>query len=60
MKYLAERNTVTAKLDKNRRKKSTGILFSGVLEIEEEVRHVCGPGVGSEFDVLNDRRTNDI
>jgi hypothetical protein len=44
LKYLAERDTLTAELDKNRSEKSTGILFSGVLEIEEvcHVRPTCG------------------
>jgi hypothetical protein len=60
MEYLAERKTLTAQLDKNRGEKSMDILFSGVLEIKEEVRHMCGPGVGDEFDVLNDRRASDI
>jgi hypothetical protein len=59
MKYLAERNRLTAELYEDGGKETTDILFSDVLKIKEEVRHVCRPGAGDALDILNDRRTND-
>jgi hypothetical protein len=32
---------LVAKLDKDRRKESTGVLFSDVFEVEKEVSDVC-------------------
>ena len=40
MEYLAERNRLTAELYEDGGEETTDILFSGVLEIKEEVRHV--------------------
>lgn len=59
MKYLAERNRLTAELYEDGGEKTTDILFSYVLKIKEEVRHVCRPGAGDAFDILNDSRTSD-
>jgi hypothetical protein len=48
---------LAAELDEDRRDKSSGILFGKVLEIEEEIGHVCRPSFGDAFDILDDRRT---
>jgi hypothetical protein len=40
-KGIAQRNRLATELDNDGRKKSTGILFSGILETEEEICHVC-------------------
>jgi len=36
-----------------------GVLFSGVLGVEKEVRHACRTGCGNAFDILDDRRAGD-
>lgn len=59
MKYLAKRNRLTAELDEDGGEETTDILFSDVLKIKEEVRHVSRPGAGDVFDILNDSRTSD-
>jgi hypothetical protein len=47
---------LTAELYEDGGEETTDILFSGVLEIKEEVRHVCRHCAGDAFDILNDRR----
>ena len=37
---VAERRRLITELDEDGRKKSIGVLFSGVLEVEKEVCHV--------------------
>jgi len=40
MKYLAERNRLATELYEDGGEKTTGILFSCVLEVEEVVRQI--------------------
>jgi hypothetical protein len=40
-KGVAQGYGLATELDDDGRKESTGILFSGILEIEEEICHVC-------------------
>ncbi len=49
---------MATELDENRGEEGTGVLFSGVLEIEEEIGYVCGPDFGNAFDILDDRRAS--
>lgn len=48
-----------AELDENGSEKSTGVLLSGVLEVEKEVSHMCRPSGGDAFDILNDCGASD-
>lgn len=58
MEDVAKGNRLATELDENGREEGTDVLFSGVLEVEEEVCHVCWPSYGNAFDILDDRRAN--
>jgi hypothetical protein len=38
---MSQKGSLVAKLDKDGRKESTGVLFSDVFEAEKEVSDVC-------------------
>lgn len=57
-KNVGERSRLTAELDEDRREEGADILLSGILEIEEEIRQVRRPSVGSAFNILDDSRAN--
>jgi len=58
-KNIGETKSLIAELYENGREESTGVLLSGVPEVEKKVSHMCLPGSGDAFDVLDDRGASD-
>lgn len=58
-KNIGETKSLMAELYENGREESTRVLLSGVPEVEKKVSHMCWPGGGGAFDVLDDRGASD-
>jgi hypothetical protein len=49
---------LAAELDKDGREEGAGVFFCSVLEIEEEIGHVCRSCVGYMFNILDNHRAD--